>query len=802
METEGRFNRAIRECESHGTRQQLFNIKYDFALTDLFWFRDVDAAYHVFRELKPFLKEDPRESRVEGYTNILTDLYNASKKGLFDAEALAGEVKFLKDLKTDLETANDHKASLLYLNLYFTEISIVDKVANGCKEVDGLIEQLREYLIQSGSYIEISCDANERILRLLSELLPDNEKLSTLVDDVADMMMRRKDEISTGRFLLERAELNFKKRQFKDAIRRLGKCVVAFNKNGAETELVKAISYMGVALSEENLLYSAECYLVRAASMHVHQLYSQGTIHPFLPIVLQELMRIEIRLGRLVMFLNWNELRNTLSVNSQVKNSEQYRNDCTAMDAAWACLFSTSDLSDPLFERLPDVLWRQEMMYSSCYLKTELGWEEDIDQECRKLLPGDLNQWNALLRNQPAQGEFQFNLNVSRKGDAYLETVAGNCRFRVVYENTLVNQTVAETFLAALESLASTMEFQKMIFTRKQVRLKIVSTSKVESCEMKYQDGDYILYLNEGGVSDSTLWKSFLSLLALMNGNRDLISSPGIVELLGEKQKSENLVSCLSFMMQHHSFLTVALGKCFRYRIEDWQSDQDKVYKRRRAAGSSAVDHSLNNPQLFADVCRLNSDMSLWDQALWHGCSFLFNPCGAVPPVLGLLFKNIAAGFRIFDELKEREKHGSLKIGIVIARHIDRNHPSWYRVCITPERKAVNKEVKEGTAFILGLTHDMDAESDEKVVALEKEFKRYGHIGIAPMSVEIIQNHDLGESLSRCVMISRISIVNEWEITSGSWETVAVRWNDAPYIPAGMEGKAPVLELLRNLKSA
>lgn len=81
VETEGRFNRAIRECESHGTRQQLFNIKYDFALTNLFWFRDVDAAYHVFRELKPFLKEDPLESRVEGYTDILADLFNASKKG-------------------------------------------------------------------------------------------------------------------------------------------------------------------------------------------------------------------------------------------------------------------------------------------------------------------------------------------------------------------------------------------------------------------------------------------------------------------------------------------------------------------------------------------------------------------------------------------------------------------------------------------------------------------------------------------------------------------------------------------------
>lgn len=96
----------------------------------------------------------------------------------------------------------------------------------------------------------------------------------------------------------------------------------------------------------------------------------------------------------------------------------------------------------------------------------------------------------------------------------------------------------------------------------------------------------------------------------------------------------------------------------------------------------------------------------------------------------------------------------------------------------------------------------MDSENDENVVFLEKEFKRYGQIDIAPMSVEIVQNHDFGESLSRCVRVSRISIVNEWEIASGSWETVAVRRTDVPYIPAGMEGKAPVLELLGNLMSA
>ena len=56
--------------------------------------------------------------------------------------------------------------------------------------------------------------------------------------------------------------------------------------------------------------------------------------------------------------------------------------------------------------------------------------------------------------------------------------------------------------------------------------------------------------------------------------------------------------------------------------------------------------------------------------------------------------------------------------------------------------------------------------------------------------------------MRRCVRISEVSIVEEWEIADGSWEAAAVRSNDEPYIPAGMEGKAPVLELLKKLKPA
>ena len=56
METEGRFNRALREAKVHGTSIQIFNIIYNHAWTSFFWFHDVEATYSDYLKLKDYTK--------------------------------------------------------------------------------------------------------------------------------------------------------------------------------------------------------------------------------------------------------------------------------------------------------------------------------------------------------------------------------------------------------------------------------------------------------------------------------------------------------------------------------------------------------------------------------------------------------------------------------------------------------------------------------------------------------------------------------------------------------------------------
>ena len=70
------------------------------------------------------------------------------------------------------------------------------------------------------------------------------------------------------------------------------------------TELIRSSGLMGIALSNLGLLYSAEAYLVKAASFLVQDFYHSGLVSHLLVSVLHELCGIELKLGRIIMYFN------------------------------------------------------------------------------------------------------------------------------------------------------------------------------------------------------------------------------------------------------------------------------------------------------------------------------------------------------------------------------------------------------------------------------------------------------------------------------------------------------------------
>lgn len=204
VETEGRFNRALRECERYGTPQQKFNIIYDHAWTSLFWFEDIDTMYKDFLKLKEFVNDSCSVIRIEKITNILTNLINAESVGLIDSEKVELEIKYIKELCNTLEKRGDKPSSLLFLRLYIAQQRLISHLLSK-EPINEDIDAIRPLLLEAPSHIEISFETQYQIIISLNSVIDDNPKYEDLVDELTSIVRKTNSEQAAARIEMNRA---------------------------------------------------------------------------------------------------------------------------------------------------------------------------------------------------------------------------------------------------------------------------------------------------------------------------------------------------------------------------------------------------------------------------------------------------------------------------------------------------------------------------------------------------------------------------------------------------------------------
>ena len=242
METEGRFNRAQREAEAHGSPVQRFNITYNHAWTSFFWFHDVNAMYADYLKLKEFTKTHTTVHTIELMTNILTNLENAAGVGLFDSEKFCEEVK---DLKTIKEREDLSQASRLFLELFFTEHRLL-QLLHYTQDPTSELKKLSELIEACANYPDISFNAQITIVEIMGRVIDDNDEYEKLIDKISEISSQRKSEVEGALIHFNRAQTLIDKQQYKPVVKHLGHCVQAFQKEGYESELVKTSGKMQI----------------------------------------------------------------------------------------------------------------------------------------------------------------------------------------------------------------------------------------------------------------------------------------------------------------------------------------------------------------------------------------------------------------------------------------------------------------------------------------------------------------------------------------------------------------------------
>lgn len=791
METEGRFNRAQREAEAHGSSVQRFNITYHHAWTSFFWFHDVNAMYADYLKLKEYANMHTTVHTIELTTNILTNLENAAGVGLFDSERFRKEVQ---DLKTIKERKDLSQASRLFLELFFSEHRLLQMI-HCAQDPTSELKKLAELIKASANYPDICFDAQITIVEIIGCMIDDNEEYEKLIDDISEISSQRKSEVEGAIIHFNRAQTLIDKQQYKPVVKHLGHCVHAFLKEGYETELVKTYGYMGIALYNLELPYSAKAYLVKAASILVKEFFTKGTISHLLITVLWKLCEIELMTGRLVMYLNWRELLFVIAHNGQEIESKEFVEKDVLFDGGWACHFATADLTRKTISFLPDIFARCDMPISENYLKYALGYQESVDKKFVNLITDD---WGKLLKQQPIHKQFLNSLNIAEEGQNTISTLVKGCRFTVRYENSIRSQLVSETFLATVETLLATFDTLELVVMSQEIQVEIVPTDGQSELERGENGTKYIFRVNYDTLDGETYWRCFAFFMAhFMSLNT--VSNEEVKDLIAQRHEKEKIMDRIIALLELNNAVYNVLGDKFKYSICQWKNANDKTYVcKADIKGETLTDQNPHTEQQGVQTFSISSTMEWWEKAGWTGVYFIYDTWLATPPIIGLAFKNLEAGKRIIHEWKEKITKGEPSVELYLIKGIDKQHPSWYRACVAPEIP-FNHIIERQYIAVMCQKRTMTPNDTSNLDYFERVYSRFGNCQLVAVAIDDQMHINMDIDFSEAIEPKKVIITDAWKVSAGPIGN-ALEWDDDPIIPKSESTTAPVIELMKNLR--
>ena len=785
-EVDGKFDRAVRECERHGTEPQLFNIIYDHAWTSLFWFEDCDAAYKDYKKLKPFVESDCSVVRLEKLTNLLTVLTAAVRMGVAAVD-LSDEDGYIKTLEKKVEHDPKRQSCALFLRLRRETQALIWATRDEA-DLKTRLNALKPLMKLVSMNLEIGFESHYDILKELSERFGGNPAYEEYLDELVDVIAKRDSEVAAARVRFDRAQSHFEANRWKDAVKQLSFCLYAFEKESCWDELIKSSSMMGLSLWAMRLPYSAEAFLSKAAFLLVKEFRNTGTIQQILINTLVKLCEIELLLGRLVMYLNWRSLVNTLARNDGFDRDKHYVEQMQMQDGLWACRLTACDLNDPLYGKLPDVLDRNGLCISCDQLKYSLGYAESIDTQILETL----KQLQPKFIDQSVFDQFLCDITVAQKDKICLQTTVKNFTFCMEYENGCELQQISEVFLASMESLLCTCDEFEMVPRNKIIKIKVVLTDGATEIKALDADNEYLLCVKKQGCPDETFGNCVAMFIACLI-SRNAVCRDDVHIWFDKKHESERMMDRVSILQRTRVAIIGMLGEAFKCNIDDWVEVSDRIYVPKGHINVLPRKWYENQEQHTADVFSVSKYSIAWDKAEWQGSFFCMRE--GAPPYFGLVFKDLDKISLTIDEWSECMSKGTTPIKVYIIRGINVQNPMWYRIGIVPGN------IKLGTSsgrhiFAESKRHTLTPKTQDLLNAFERDYRKYGACLLMACQGDQHIANSMPKKFTKAIWFSNIEFKEAWEIGNNDEACFVLCSEDNPVIPTEHKNDAPVLAVL------
>ncbi|MDO8380643.1 hypothetical protein [Phenylobacterium sp.] len=760
VETDGRFARAIRLAEAHGTYRQKLETRYEALWTAVWWFDDVDLVMSEYAAFEALVIDDNNARNLEFLSNLLQMLFNAvANQGYTpeqcDLEARSARLQArLGVVSGDLSRPNNALEAKTLLILGRLNLAVVHRDPEGIARTWPELSQVLATASTLGEY-----DAKKliKLIDAVSRVGEDDPAYGALVEEVAAFVTERTGSAEGARILLKRAQqLDFENHV--DRIRLLGRAARQLTKKEYAPELISALQLLAVAYARAGLFWAARASCIFAAASIVVD-SEDGEMNVGLVPTLTILTGITLELRHLPDTLQAIQLLNgclagmPLSEESKATLSERLTEFDLTLGSNFLSLHpeDLSRLTD-----LPDILERLGMHMARSSLLYALGHEEVLRADGS--IPEDetdegVSTMFSTLASQPVSDDMRGPLITNEGGEQSLQTTVLGVEVEVSFTGTTTSILVAEAALAAIEACFATAFDLRIHPHTERYHITLVEDEAVSAPAF------------EPDLTNQTarlVWPKGLSPASYVQGadtvgiliDIALITMmstcvvPDADQTMDRLAKDEGVLDRIAMIQ----VTATSYNRLFAddiARLTDWANLVETSYPLLEARPTiaridlrSLVEGSGDQPELDPEDFRKNPnhrdlqvhsviDYNLWNGAGWTGTAYLTG--GGQTPGVALMFTDADAAKNIFRRWLERfgEVDSEESIYLSIIRDISPTEPTHYTVMIS-SRQGADKTPTRSGAMVLARHMRMHPETDANLTRFLSAYEAAGEYLLQP----------------------------------------------------------------------
>lgn len=715
VETDGRFQRAIRLAETYGSYRQKLEAHYEALWTAYWWFDDITLVNRSYQAFEQLVLPSDHARNLEFLSNILQLLFNSvmlrhltAEECDLEARAQRAERRFKEVADQPERPNNSIEMRMLMLVLALNRAMLMrDQEA-----ISAVWPQLSTLLEEGNGLGEFGATRAVKLIEVAGPVAGNDPNYDRLVEQVAEFMAARASEGEGALVRLKRAkQLDFD-RKF-DMIRLLGRAARQLTKKEYADQLIETTQLLALAYRSAGLLWAARaCCLFAMAAISIES-EDEGELRVEIVPTVELWAWITLELRHLPDFLEAVQLLNgmlkalPLTDESKALLTERLK-DLDLAFASQVLNLTAEELKQ--MERMPAVLGGLSMFGSQTALLYALGYEAEL-RGMGSLLPEEnataVKDLFEHLASQSVSEDTTDPLIMNGSGQqTYASRIMG-MTLEAVCQGTECSILVAEAVLAASEAFFATAGELDVIPHTERVSVEIVEDEAANEPGFAFdQDemrGRLIWPMGRSPASFSANRQAQRLLIetavTIMGATCFLKDPQAALEKLVEDEAVLDRISIISTTgNSYHRFLS-----CYVSRLSDKATLTDEIFPVRdgrpqiarkklenpaKAPAAGASTGANPKPPLGGNhrkmAIRSVINTHLWDQAGWKGTLYGSSAPG-VPPLLGLLFTNEDEARKIFEGWRERfgKVDTDDEIHISIVRGISEEHPHHYVVMIT-----------------------------------------------------------------------------------------------------------------------